>query len=65
MLWELPNKFMLLLLVLNTLINILHGQPHSSFNNDSNGAVFTRVGTMYTRLAYGHIVMKYDLTSIT
>ena len=65
MLWELPNKFMLLLLVLNTLINILHGQPHSSFNNDSNGAVFTRVGTMYTGLAYGHVVMRYNLTSIT
>ena len=65
MLWESPNKLTLLSLVLNTLINTLHGQFHGNFNNDSNGAVFTWVGTMYTGLAYGHIVMRYKLTSIT
>ena len=30
-----------------------------------NGSVFTRVGTIYTGLAYGHIVMRYNLTSIS
>ena len=62
---ESPNKLTLLWLIFNTLINTLHGQPHGNFNNDSNGAVFTRVGTMYTGLAYGHVVMRYNLTSIT
>ena len=51
----------------NQLLPIFAGGPHANIPqfNQPNGAVFTRVGTVYTGLAYGHIVMRYNLTSIT
>ena len=39
--------------------------PIASLEEQPNGAVFTRVGTVYTGLAYGHVVMRYNLTSLT
>ena len=42
-------------------ILLIHGCLGKS---SQDGAVFTRVGTVYTGLAYGHIVMRYNLTSI-
>ena len=39
--------------------------PIASLAEQPNGAVFTRVGTVYTGLAYGHVVMRYNLTSLT
>ena len=50
-------------MILKAIIAILlsHGCRGGSAED---GAVFTRVGTVYTGLAYGHIVMRYNLTSI-
>ena len=39
--------------------------PIASLEEQPNGAVFTRVGTVYTGLAYGHVVMRYNLMSLT
>ena len=36
---------------------------HKPLEPPPNGAVFTRVGTVYTGLAYGHIVMRYNLSN--
>ena len=42
-----------------------HLVPVSPQSNTTQGAVFSRVGTIFTGLAYGHIVMRYNLTSIS
>ena len=38
---------------------------HQIAAQSTSGAVFSRVGAVYTGLAYGHLVMNYNLTSIT
>ena len=50
-------------MLLEALIAILLGRSCLG-ESSQDGAVFTRVGTVYTGLAYGHIVMRYNLTSI-
>ena len=39
--------------------------PITSSEEQPNGVVFTRVGTVYTGLAYGHVFMQYNLTILT
>ena len=40
-------------------------QTNMETTKQPGGSVFTRVGTIYTGLAYGHIILRYNFTSIS
>ena len=61
------RRISLIILLLHGAVTLRQITDEVNTNNVTkpSGSVFSRIGTIYTGLAYGHIVMRYNLTSIS